>query len=113
MPIVTRLQQRRDARSGLMSELVRGIRLVKAHCCERVWGTRIERSRDLELVEIVKLRYLNAALSLLCGLLAQGAPLSIFSWYIEVEGDALDAATAFTTLAWINQVSSYVVIVVT
>jgi hypothetical protein len=34
----------------------------------------------------------------------QAAPLVIFAWYVVVQRATLDAATAFTTLAWIGQI---------
>jgi hypothetical protein len=34
----------------------------------------------------------------------QAAPLAIFAWYVAVQHTSLDAATAFTTLAWVGQI---------
>ena len=50
-------------------------------------------------------RYLNAAIALVCGLLAQATPVAIFAWYVLYEQRPLEPAVAFASLAWINQLS--------
>ena len=49
------------------------------------------------------MRYLGAGTSLVCGVLAQGTPFAIFSWFVLVQRAQLDAPTAFVALAWIQQ----------
>jgi ATP-binding cassette subfamily C (CFTR/MRP) protein 1 len=104
-PIVHRLQELRDARGELMGDLAKGVGMLKAYCCELTWQGRVTHARRKELKQLKKLRYLDAATSLLCGVFAQSAPIAIFSWYILVQGHSLDASTAFTALAWIFQMA--------
>ncbi|CAE7644984.1 abcC3 [Symbiodinium microadriaticum] len=77
------VQECRDHRASLMSEMVRGIRTVK-------------------LQAIVRVRILGAFNTLVGSVLSVMVPVSIFAWYTVVRGERLDAATAFTTLAWIS-----------
>ena len=70
-PLRRRLQERRDERGALVSELVRSIVLVKAYRMEVEWGRRIYLARQDELDALCRLRYLDALLSLLSGLLSQ------------------------------------------
>ena len=102
-PIVRRLQERRDARGALMSDVVRGIHMLKAYGCEDSWEAKLHSARAKELIHLRNLRYLDAAVSLACGLLSQAAPVAIFSWYVLVQRQSLDATTAFSALAWIFQ----------
>eukprot|EP00930_Biecheleria_cincta_P035016 TRINITY_DN24126_c0_g1_i1.p1 TRINITY_DN24126_c0_g1~~TRINITY_DN24126_c0_g1_i1.p1 ORF type:complete len:1366 (+),score=195.29 TRINITY_DN24126_c0_g1_i1:71-4168(+) len=97
-----RIQDCRDDRSGLMNEMVRGIRTVKLQVWEPVWHQRISEAREREMRAIVLSRVLQALNSLLGSILQVMVPVSIFAWYTLVDGHSLDAATAFTTLAWIS-----------
>eukprot|EP00931_Biecheleriopsis_adriatica_P049874 TRINITY_DN28859_c0_g1_i1.p1 TRINITY_DN28859_c0_g1~~TRINITY_DN28859_c0_g1_i1.p1 ORF type:complete len:1375 (+),score=210.90 TRINITY_DN28859_c0_g1_i1:32-4156(+) len=96
------VQECRDERSKLMNEMVRGIRTVKLQVWEQVWHERISAAREKEMRTIVTVRILSALNSLVGSILSIMVPVSIFAWYTLVEGKNLDAATAFTTLAWIS-----------
>ena len=100
---MTRLQQRRDARAALLGELVRGVCVLKCYGGEGAWAARVSEARSAELRELRLLNYLGAAISLVCGLLSQAAPVAIFGWYVLVQRQALSAPVAFTALAWIDQ----------
>ena len=104
-PFVRKLQERRDRRAEAVSQLMSGMLIVKVYGCEEAWGARVALARERELVQLRNVQYMSAAASLFCGLLYQLVPISIFSWYILVERRTLDAPTAFTALAWINQMN--------
>ena len=102
-PIVRRLQECRDVRGDVMHDVVKGIGVLKAYGCEQVWVRRITAARERELIQLRNMRYLGAAVQLVVGLFSQAAPVTIFTWYVLVQGRALDASTAFTALAWVYQ----------
>jgi hypothetical protein len=47
-------------------------------------GDRLGAAREAELRQLKTLRYLGALITLVCGLLSQAVPVSIFSWYVAV-----------------------------
>ncbi|CAE7932971.1 ABCC2 [Symbiodinium necroappetens] len=96
------VQECRDHRASLMSEMVRGIRTVKLQVWEPVWQSRLSAARNAEMKAIVRVRILGAFNTLVGSVLSVMVPVSIFAWYTVVRGERLDAATAFTTLAWIS-----------
>lgn len=75
-----RLQELRDRRGELVSELVRGVYIVKSYAFEERWGERVSIVRAAELNQLMVVRYLNAFISLICGLLSQATPFAIFAW---------------------------------
>ena len=85
MPIVRRLQERRDQRARLMEELIRSMRMVKLMRWQKFWKERIREQRELEMKELVRMRLLNAANSLVGALAALSVPVSIFAYYTLVE----------------------------
>jgi ABC-type multidrug transport system fused ATPase/permease subunit len=85
MPIVKRLQERRDQRAKLMEELIRSMRMVKLMQWQKFWKERIREQRELEMKELVRMRLLNAANSLVGALAALSVPVSIFAYYTLVE----------------------------
>ncbi|CAJ1399943.1 unnamed protein product [Effrenium voratum] len=96
------VQECRDARATLMSEMVRGIRTVKLQVWEPIWLQRISEARAREMRAVVKVRIIQAFNSLIGSVLSVMVPVTIFAWYAIVIGKELDAATAFTTLGWIS-----------
>ena len=103
MPFNRRMQECRDARGALLCDAVKGVGVLKAYGCEAAWGRRVSASRRAELAQLRAVRYLGAGTSLVCGVLAQGTPFAIFSWFVLVQHEHLDASTAFVALAWIQQ----------
>jgi ABC-type multidrug transport system fused ATPase/permease subunit len=103
MPFNRRMQECRDVRSALLSDAVKGVGVLKAYACEAAWGRRVSAARRAELAQLRAVRYLGAGTSLICGMLAQGTPFAIFSWFVLVQHEHLDAPTAFVALAWIQQ----------
>ena len=104
-PLQRRLQERRDERGELIGELVRAVVLVKTYAMEGAWGRQIGDVRRRELRQLMLLRYVDAAITLVCGLMAQAVPVSIFSWYVLVQKEPLRPAVAFTALAWLTQIN--------
>jgi len=97
-----RIQEARDKRSKLMTEMLTGIKTVKLQVWEPIWHARITKAREEEMRELVHVQILQALNVLAGNILSMLVPVSIFSWYILVEGRPLDATTAFTTMAWIQ-----------
>ena len=85
-----------------MSEMVRGIRTVKLQVWEPVWHQRVSEARRQEMNAILRVRILTAFNSLVGSVLGVMVPVSVFAWYTLVQRQQLDAATAFTALAWIS-----------
>jgi len=96
------VQDCRDHRARLMSEMVRGIRTVKLQVWEPIWHERITEARNREMRAIVRVRILTSFNSLVGSVLSVMVPVTVFAWYTLVNKKALDAATAFTALAWIS-----------
>ncbi|CAE8677285.1 unnamed protein product, partial [Polarella glacialis] len=96
------LQRCRDKRAKLMHELIRGIRTIKLQALEPLWLERISACRVEEMHALAAVRVYSALNSLVGSLLATSVPVTIFACYTLLEGRRLDAATAFTTLAWIS-----------
>ena len=87
------VQECRDARATLMSEMVRGIRTVKLQVWEPIWLQRISEARAREMRAVVKVRIIQAFNSLIGSVLSVMVPVTIFAWYAIVIGKELDAVT--------------------
>ena len=104
-PVVKRLQECRDARSKFTKEFVRTVKVAKVQGWEDGWARLINDSRDREMRVLKKVRLLDALNQLVGGLTSFAIPVATFSWYTLYQGRTLDATTAFTALAWINQMN--------
>jgi len=104
-PIVRKVQELRDRRSQLMKELLACISVIKLQVWEDEWRERILAARREELEQIFVMRVYQALNVFFSSLLNILIPVSVFAWYTLIQGKQLDSATAFTTLAWIGQVS--------
>ena len=60
-------------------------------------GERLGAAREAELRQLKTLRYLGALITLVCGLLSQAVPVSIFSWYVAVLGRPLSPQVRLIT----------------
>ena len=98
--VTKRLQERRDQRGQLVAGLLEGMRLIKLQGSQEFYRRELTAARELEMKELMWQRYLSAGNELLGSLLSISVPISMFSWYTLVQGRVLDAATAFTALAW-------------
>lgn len=58
-------------RGTLISELVRGVGVVKAYAFEERWGARVHTARVHELRALATVKYINAFVMLICNLLSQ------------------------------------------
>jgi hypothetical protein len=97
-----RTQLKRDARSAISTELLRGIRLIKLSGLEAAWAKRLGGVRDKELSELATVNYLSAFSQLSSDLLSLSVPAITFGYYTLVQGKLLTPATAFAALAWIG-----------
>jgi hypothetical protein len=92
-----------DKRVGLMNEVLSGIRIVKFYAWEAAFSGLVATMRRDEIQVLTKLAYLVAigfSLVLLSAPVIQ--PVLIFATYVGGQGQQLDAATAFTTIALFN-----------
>jgi hypothetical protein len=101
MPIVKRLQERRDQRAKLVEELIRSMRMVKLMQWQTFWKERIRVLRELEMKELVRMRLLNAANSLVGALAALSVPVSIFAYYTLVEVSKTGARVPSTATMYV------------
>lgn len=102
-PAVLASQEKRDIRSQLIKEILSSITAIKLQAGEEEWIERVKLARAEEMKEIFKIRVLSAVNSAIGTVVFVAVPVSIFAWYVAVEGRELDSTTAFTTLAWIAQ----------
>ncbi|KAG2173089.1 hypothetical protein INT43_004462 [Umbelopsis isabellina] len=117
------LMKIRDRRVGLTNEIMQSIRQVKLFAWEEQWERRILAIRNDELKQIR-----NVALyQIYFDFIWQGCPLFVtllsFWYYTKIQGQALTAATAFTSLliyeelryafnnipSWISNAAQYIV----
>ncbi|CEO96031.1 hypothetical protein PBRA_004721 [Plasmodiophora brassicae] len=101
--ITRRLQERRDERSSLMRSFVASVKVTKLERLEQVWVDRLGRARDRELDELWLVNSLVAFSTLMGSLLSLTVPVAMFAWHTLIDGQTLDAAVAFSALAWISQ----------
>mmetsp|Transcript_64082 Transcript_64082/g.171487 ORF Transcript_64082/g.171487 Transcript_64082/m.171487 type:complete len:1412 (-) Transcript_64082:386-4621(-) len=102
-PVVRRVQEWRDKRSAYLNEFVRGARTVKLQGWEDWMSQRVSQVREEELKKLVVNRCLQA-LNMVIGAVSQlSIPAVTFAYYVLVMKRTLDAATAFTVLAWLSQ----------
>lgn len=104
-PAVEALQAARDARAARLSEALASVRHARLADWTAGLGDRVAAARAGEMAALRKTRYLDA-LNVFVGCLASLAvPVAIFGYYALVQKKTLDPATAFTALAWINQMA--------
>ncbi|KAJ3120851.1 hypothetical protein HK100_012631 [Physocladia obscura] len=98
-----KLQECRDVRSKIMKQVIRSFKVTKLEGLEEMWDLKLREARSKELTQLRIVQYLSAFNSLIAALFGLAIPLSMFSWVVLVDGQELDAATAFSALAWISQ----------
>lgn len=87
-----------DTRVELLSELLNGIRMVKAFAWEGEQIARVELQRDKELYRISRSGIYNCILMLCFMTMSSVACLCAFAVYSGVQGHTLTASTAFVSL---------------
>ena len=102
-PAVLRLQEARDARAKLTTEMLAGVRLAKLRGWTAAVRARVAAAREAEMAALKTTRYLDALNVFVGCVAALAVPVAIFSWYALVEKKSLSPAVAFTALAWITQ----------
>ncbi|KAJ3024928.1 UNVERIFIED_CONTAM: hypothetical protein HDU68_007645 [Siphonaria sp. JEL0065] len=98
-----RLQECRDARSKIMKQIIRAVKVTKLERLESMWVLKLNEARRKELEQLRSVQYLTAYNNLAGALFSLSVPLSMFAWVTMVDGKDLDVATAFSALAWIAQ----------
>ncbi|KAL9189124.1 hypothetical protein ACHAXT_011614 [Thalassiosira profunda] len=92
-----------DARVKIINEMLAGIRIIKFYAWEVPFGKEVQRLREKELKALTTLAYTTAiGFSLIMLSAPIINPILVFLAYINISGDSLDAATAFTTIALFN-----------
>lgn len=93
--------EHKDTRLKLMTEILRGIQVVKFYAWEKHFAAKVNTIRDKELRMLKTIKYLDAV----CAYLWDGLPILlaivIFAVYVLL-GHQLTAATVFTTLSLID-----------
>ncbi|XP_050424570.1 ATP-binding cassette sub-family C member 10 isoform X2 [Adelges cooleyi] len=100
-----KLMNEKDKRVKLMSEIIRGIRVIKYNVWEKYFIEKISSCRKPEVVNLKKRKYLDA----LCVYFWATTPVTIsvltFSTYI-IMGGQLTAAKVFTSMALLQMLIS-------
>ncbi|XP_060844608.1 ATP-binding cassette sub-family C member 10 [Rhopalosiphum padi] len=99
--LTEKLMQEKDKRVKLMSEIIKGIRVIKFHVWEKYFIDKVSDYRKLEVVNLKKRKYLDA----LCVYFWATTPVTIsmltFSTYIFLGGQ-LTASKVFTSMALLH-----------
>ncbi|KAM9005458.1 multidrug resistance-associated protein 7 isoform X1 [Sarcophilus harrisii] len=93
--------QHKDARVKLMTELLRGIRVIKFCGWEQTLGSRVQKHRAKELQQLRVIKYLDAACVYLWAALPVVISIVIFITYVLM-GHQLTATKVFTALALVG-----------
>ncbi|XP_071595336.1 ATP-binding cassette sub-family C member 10 isoform X1 [Heliangelus exortis] len=91
----------KDARVKLMTEFLRGIRVIKFYTWEKHFSTRINACRAKELQKLRAIKYLDAACVYLWAALPVVVSITIFITYVLL-GHQLTATKVFTALALVG-----------
>jgi ABC-type bacteriocin/lantibiotic exporter with double-glycine peptidase domain len=100
-----------DKRVELLSELLNGIRMVKAFAWEPEQTARVEMQRDKELSSIRKIGICNTVLMLCFMTMSTVASLCAFAVYTGVQGNTLTASTAFVSLTLFQMIQMPLIMV--
>ncbi|XP_060871850.1 LOW QUALITY PROTEIN: ATP-binding cassette sub-family C member 10-like [Metopolophium dirhodum] len=96
-----KLMKEKDKRVKLMSEIIKGIRVIKFHVWEKYFIDKVMDYRKLEVLNLKKRKYLDA----LCVYFFATTPITIsmltFSTYIFLGGQ-LTASKVFTSMALLH-----------
>ncbi|XP_016655769.1 multidrug resistance-associated protein 7 isoform X4 [Acyrthosiphon pisum] len=96
-----KLMKEKDKRVKLMSEIIKGIRVIKFHVWEKYFIDKVSDYRKLEVLYLKKRKYLDA----LCVYFFATTPITIsmltFSTYIFLGGQ-LTASKVFTSMALLH-----------
>uniref|UniRef100_A0A8B9CNP0 ATP-binding cassette sub-family C member 10 n=1 Tax=Anser brachyrhynchus TaxID=132585 RepID=A0A8B9CNP0_9AVES len=93
--------QHKDARVKLMTEFLRGIRVIKFYAWEKHFSTRINACRAKELQKLRAIKYLDAVCVYLWAALPVVVSIVIFITYVLL-GHQLTATKVFTALALVG-----------
>ncbi|CAI6363371.1 unnamed protein product [Macrosiphum euphorbiae] len=100
-----KLMKEKDKRVTLMSEIIKGIRVIKFHVWEKYFIDKVSDYRKLEVLNLKKRKYLDA----LCVYFFASTPITIsmltFSTFIFLGGQ-LTASKVFTSMALLHMLIS-------
>lgn len=88
-----------DSRVTAINEALLAIRSVKLNAWEQLLMDKIRTQREEEMELIEELGYNKALISTLALASPSLVTLASLAWYTGVEGQTLDAATVFTSIA--------------
>ncbi|KAJ3414779.1 hypothetical protein HDV05_006026 [Chytridiales sp. JEL 0842] len=101
----TELSEATDARTHLTNEVLQGIKIVKYFSWEGEFRTRIMKARETELMKNIALWAYYIGFFMVAWGSSMLVILVCFFFYAVVAGNSLDAATAFTSITLLHQVS--------
>ncbi|XP_069092380.1 ATP-binding cassette sub-family C member 10-like isoform X2 [Pleurodeles waltl] len=93
--------EHKDTRLKLMTEILRGIQVIKFYAWEKHFADKVKTIRDKELRMLTTIKYMDAVCSYLWDALPLLLGILIFTTYVLL-GHQLSAATVFTTLSLID-----------
>jgi ATP-binding cassette, subfamily C (CFTR/MRP), member 1 len=95
-----------DERVKIINEVLAGIRVIKYYAWEKPFLGMITKTRDAELQELANMNYLIVFFMLIIMSIPVMMPVIIFFAYVSQPGNQLDAAKAFTTLAYFGMIQN-------
>ncbi|RHY63454.1 hypothetical protein DYB38_003060 [Aphanomyces astaci] len=99
-------QHRRDARTSVFTQMLRGVLTMKANAYDAWCEGRLDAARRREL-EALQWKAIHGTFNTSVLVVAQViAPMASFVVFVHVQGGRLDAATAFSALAWFSTAAS-------
>ena len=99
-PMVNKVQQKRDERASLLTQVLRSIREVKLAGWQTHLQHGIDAAREAEMQQQASRQYLLAANSFVSQIGSVGVVAASLLWYSAVEHQTLQAPTAFAAVAW-------------
>ncbi|KAF9469837.1 P-loop containing nucleoside triphosphate hydrolase protein [Collybia nuda] len=93
----------KDARMGVVNELLQNIRFLKFYGWENHWASKAQRSRDAELQWRIKENIVDTAISFIWTWIPSATALTSFLCYTLIAGERLTVSKAFTSIALFSQ----------
>ncbi|KAI8065795.1 P-loop containing nucleoside triphosphate hydrolase protein [Gongronella butleri] len=98
-----RLMEARDRRVNLMNEILQGIRHIKFFAWEANWAKRVEKERNNELRHLRSTLICDIVFDFIFFLYPVLITAASFYFYTVVQGHALTAPVAFTSITVLNE----------
>ena len=99
------LQKTRDSRSFFTRQALATMLSIKIFADENRWISILKQHRKDELDVSLKVRLITSFNGMFYSLASASVPIVIFTWVTQIDKNTLDAASAFTTLLIISQIT--------